>query len=324
MPLATKAIKQKIKSVGNIKKITKTMEMVSVSKMRRAVDHALASRAYSRYALELLVNLSKDQNVSNPLMKAGTSNKELVILIASSKGLCGGYHTNLYKALNLYLKKDPSTMLRTGESEGVKKEIKVIAIGKYAEKISKKLELPLFASFHTFSEYSDIKQTKELSDLVSSEFIVGDYASVKILYTEYLKSTTYKPVLRELFPISAEAIKNIIEIPTEDNLEALPPIALGGKASKLEENPFIDYKFEPDLNVILESILPGLVDVVVYQTLAEAFASEHSARMFAMKNAGDSATTILDALTLSYNHARQDGITRELSEIVAGAEALSN
>ncbi|MEI7810483.1 MAG: ATP synthase F1 subunit gamma [bacterium] len=302
MPLATKAIKQKIKSVGNIKKITKTMEMVSVSKMRRAVDRAIASRAYSRYALELLVNLSKDPNVSNPLMNAGTTNKELVILIASNKGLCGGYHTNLYKALNIYLKKE--------ESRG--KELKVVAVGKYAEKISRKLDLPLFASFHTFSEYSDIKQTKELSDLVASEFIKGEYGSVKILYTEYLKSTTYKPVLRELFPIRAESIKNIIET-EEEKVE-----------TKEEENHFIDYKFEPDLNIILESILPGLVDVVVYQTLAEAFASEHSARMFAMKNAGDSATTILDALTLSYNHARQDGITRELSEIVAGAEALSN
>ena len=301
MPLAQKAIKQKIKSVGNIKKITKTMEMVSVSKMRRAVDHALASRAYSRYAMELLVNLSKNPNVSNPLMVAGKTNKELVILIGSNKGLCGGYHTNLFKALNLYLKKE--------ESRG--KELKVVAIGKYAEKISKKLELPLFASFHTFSEYSDIKQTKELSDLVSKEFIEGDYSSVKILYTEYLKSTTYKPVLRELFPISVETVKNIIEIEEE-------------KVDVKDVDTFIDYKFEPDLNVILESILPGLVDVVVYQTLAEAFASEHSARMFAMKNAGDSATTILDALTLSYNHARQDGITRELSEIVAGAEALSN
>ena len=121
MPLATKAIKQKIKSVGSIKKITKTMEMVSVSKMRRAVDHALSSRTYSHYALELLVHLSKDINVSSPLMNRGKTNKELVILIASNKGLCGGYHTNLFKALNLYVKKQ----------EGTGKEIKVITIGKY-------------------------------------------------------------------------------------------------------------------------------------------------------------------------------------------------
>ena len=92
---------------------------------------------------------------------------------------------------------------------------------------------------------------------------------------------------------------------------------------EVNQNSLVNYKFEPDVNIILESILPGLVDIVIYQSLAEAFASEHSARMFAMKNAGDSATTILDALTLSYNHARQDGITKELSEIVAGAEALN-
>lgn len=304
MPLATKAIKQKIKSVGSIKKITKTMEMVSISKMRRAIDKALASRAYSKYALELLVNLSKDKEVTNPLMVAGKSNKELIVVIGSNKGLCGGYHTNLFKALNFYLSS------KSGSVSGGKKDIKAVTIGKYAEKICKKLGIPLFASFITFSEYSTIEQTKELSDLVRDEYIKGDYSSVKILYTEFLKSTTYKPVLRELFPISAETVKNVVEI--EENLNV-----------ETEGKTFVDYKFEPDLETILESVLPGLVDVVVYQTLAEAFASEHSARMFAMKNAGDSATTILDALMLSYNHARQDNITRELSEIVAGAEALN-
>ena len=318
MPLATKAIKQKIKSVGSIKKITKTMEMVSVSKMRRAVDHALASRTYSHYALELLVNLSKDINVTNPLMNKGKTNKELIVIIASNKGLCGGYHTNLLKSLTLYMKKE--------ESRG--KVVNAITIGKYGEKISKKLGLPILASFITFSEFSTVEQTKELSDLMRKEYIEGDYSSVKILYTEFLKSTTYKPVLREIFPINVSTIENILESFVEP---APAEVLLSKNSGDYEEknkekeiiSDFNDYKFEPDLNEILESILPGLVDVVIYQTLAEAFASEHSARMFAMKNAGDSATTILDALMLSYNHARQDGITRELSEIVAGAEALN-
>jgi F-type H+-transporting ATPase subunit gamma len=298
--MKTKEIKLKIKSTTGIKKITKTMEMVSVSKMRRAVSKALASRAYSRYALELLVNLSKDKEVTNQLMVPGKGNKELIIFIASNTGLCGGYHSNLTKALNLYLKKE--------SSRG--REVKAITIGKHAEKICKKLGVPLFASFITFSEHSEIAQTKELSDLVVAEYQKGEYSSVKILFTEYLKSTTYKPVMRELFPISVETVKNVVD--TDENLN-----------TETQEKTFVDYKFEPDLETILESVLPGLVDVVVYQTLAEAYASEHSARMFAMKNAGDSATTILDALMLSYNHARQDGITRELSEIVAGAEALN-
>ena len=322
MPLATKAIKQKIKSVGSIKKITKTMEMVSVSKMRRAVDHALASRTYSHYAMELLVNLSKDINVTNPLMNKGKSNKELIVVVASNKGLCGGYHTNLLKALSLYMKKE--------ESRG--KVVKAITIGKYGEKISKKLGLEKFASFNVFSEFSTIEQTKELSDLMRKEYVEGDYSSVKILYTEFLKSTTYKPVLREIFPINVSTIENILESFVEpapaEVLRSNDPSENGADLKeKTKETKvafdFTDYKFEPELDVILESILPGLVDVVIYQTLAEAFASEHSARMFAMKNAGDSATTILDALMLSYNHARQDGITRELSEIVAGAEALN-
>ena len=312
MPLATKAIKQKIKSVGNIKKITKTMEMVSVSKMRRAVDKAVSSRLYAKYALELLVNLSKDKSVTNPLMVAGTSNKELIVLVTSNKGLCGGYHTNLLKALTLYINKNTDKPARNADSIATAGgEIKIITIGKYAERISKKLNLPIFASFINFSEYSEVEQTRELSDLIRQEFIEGNYKSVKILYTQFLKSTTYKPNMREIFPISLETVKNAVELIDED-------------LKDIKKDSLVDYQFEPDLNTILENILPGLVDIVVHQTLAESFASEHSARMFAMKNAGDSATTILDALMLSYNHARQDGITRELSEIVAGAEALNS
>ena len=321
--MRTKEIKQKIKSVGNIKKITKTMEMVSISKMRRAVDHALASRTYSHYALELLVNLSKDKNVTNPLMISKKTNKELIVVIASNKGLCGGYHTNLYKALASYLKSDPSISLRASEGK-----INAITIGKYAEKICKKLDIATFASFNTFSEFSTIEQTKELSDLIRAEYVKGDYESVKILYTEFLKSTTYKPVLREIFPINVGTIENILETFVEP---APAEVLLSKNASDYQEknkekeeiSDFTDYKFEPDLNEILESILPGLVDVVVYQTLAEAFASEHSARMFAMKNASDNAGGLVDDLTLQYNKARQAAITQEISEIVGGAEALN-
>jgi F-type H+-transporting ATPase subunit gamma len=302
---STKEIKQKIKSTGNIKKIAKTMEMVSVSKMRRAVDKALSSRAYARLSLELLVNLSKDMDIEHPLMlapqKAGKAGKEaqgeLLIVVAGNKGLCGGYHTNLTRSLNLYFKK------KNGET------IKAITVGKYAEKICRKLGVPIVASFINFSEYSTTEEVKILSDLAKREFVENNYASAKILYTEFLKSTTYKPSLRELFPISVNSVKN-----------ALEPAGITVQA---DEKRFLSYVFEPSASEVIENILPGLVDVVIHQTLSESFASEHSARMFAMKNAGDNATTILDALMLSYNHARQDGITRELSEIVAGAEALN-
>lgn len=310
MPLTTKIIKQKIKSVGNIKKITQTMEMVSVSKMRFAVDKAITSKTYSRYALELLVNLSKDNEVNHPLMIVKRkSDRELVILMASNKGLCGGYHANLHKALLAYLKKNPQAVLEA------------VTLGKYAEKICKKSGLKIFASFNNFSEHFSISEIEELSNLVKKEFIAGQYKSVKILYTEFIKSTTYKPILRELFPISVESLKNIVE----DRKEPVAAEALSGMETDGEPaTNFSNYVFEPSVSVILESILPGLIDAVIYQALAEAFASEHSARMFAMKNAGDNATSILDSLMLSYNHARQDGITRELSEIIAGAEALSS
>ena len=305
---STKEIKQKIKSTGNIKKIAKTMEMVSVSKMRKAVDRAVASRVYAKYALELLVNLSKHKDVTHPLMteRKGTppAGGELLIVVAGNKGLCGGYNSQLQKSLNIYFKKASSTMLGTSESV---RNIKAITVGKYGEKICRKLAVPIVASFNTFSEKSTTDETKILSDFAVGEFLKGEYKSAKILYTEFLKSTSYKPALRELFPVSVKSLANVLEL-----IDVT-----------VSDNTLVDYTFEPDINSIVDGILPGLVDTVVHQSLSEAFASEHSARMFAMKNAGDNAAGILSKLTLSYNRARQDGITRELSEIVAGAEALA-
>jgi len=298
MPLAVKAIKQKIKATGNIKKIAKTMEMVSVSKMRRAVDRAVASRTYARYALELLVNLSKNKDILHPLMKTGKGDTELLVVVAGNKGLCGGYNSNLQKALASYFQKEISRG----------KNVKAITVGKYGEKICRKLGVPIVASFINFSEKSTTNDTKILSEFTMSEFTKGEYKTAKILYTQFFKFTSYKPVLRELFPVSVKSLKNILELID---------------VSVSEKEIFANYVFEPSIEVIVQSILPGLVDSVVHQSLSEAFASEHSARMFAMKNAGDNAGGILSKLTLSYNRARQDGITRELSEIVGGAEALS-
>jgi F-type H+-transporting ATPase subunit gamma len=300
MALSTKIIKQKIKSVGNIKKITKTMEMVSVSKMRKAVDKTLSSRIYALYALELLVNLSKNKEITHPLMNSGkNTNNELIVLVTSNKGLCGGYNTNIFKALNFYI------------NQNKEKNIKVITVGKYSEKMAKKLALNVFASFNIFSENSTIDQTEELSRLLMQEYKEGGYGNAKILYTEFVKSTTYKPTLKKIFPLNVDSVKNLIDTSSGE---------LHGSGDF--DTDLSNYLFEPSLTNILNNILPGLVDSIVYQCLSESFASEHSARMFAMKNAGDNATTILESLTLSYNHARQDGITREISEIVGGAEAL--
>lgn len=297
MPLQTKVIKQKIKSVQNIKKITKTMEMVSVSKMRKSVEKNLTSRDFAKNALRILVSLSLNNEITHPLMSNGLSRKKLIILITSNKGLCGGYNTNIFKVFNRYVNKN--------KKDGF--DIYSINIGKYAEKMSKKLKVNTFASFN-MSENSSLNEIRELSDLICKEYRNGEYENGKILYTEFINSTNYKPVMKKLFPISMDSLRNILE---ENSNEE--------KSNSFYEN----YLFEPSISGILDNILPGLIGSVVHQTLTESFASEHSARMFAMKNAGDNASSILDNLMLSYNHARQDGITKELSEIVAGADALN-
>ncbi len=300
MAIQTKIIKQKIRSVANIKKITKTMEMVSVSKMRRATVRTLGSRTYAILGLKLLSYLKTGTEEIAPLMAENpqAENKELVLLYAGNKGLCGGYHVNIFKTLNSYIK--------TKEHP-----IEVITVGKYAEKIANKLKLPIVASYIDFTELSTAEALESVSRLAQEKFLAGEYRNVSICYTRFIKSTLYKPVVITLLPATTEMFESLITY-TEINTE-------GEAASPYD---FSNTKFEPDRETVINKVVPAMITVAVYQALAESHASEHSARMFAMKNAGDNASDMLDDLQLTYNNARQASITQELSEIVGGASAL--
>lgn len=300
MPVQSKIIKQKIKSVANIKKITKTMEMVSVSKMRKSTLRTFGSRTYAMLGLKLVAYLQKMAPNTHPLMtcrdiKAG---KTLVVLYGGNKGLCGGYHVNLFKTLSLSLK-------------NIQGEVHVVTIGKYAEKIANKLKCKIIASFVDFNESSNNESLEVVSKMIQKKFLDGEYDNVYMCYTEFIKSTVYKPVFSQLLPASMELFINIVD-------------TMGDQESKEShtEYDFSNTTFEPSLDSILDAILPSMVTTALYQALAESHASEHSARMFAMKSAGDNASDLLDDLQLTYNNARQGAITQEISEIVGGASAL--
>lgn len=298
MGLATKAIKQKIKSVNNIKKITKTMEMVSVAKMKKTTERVTRGRAYSRYALELLHHIAGERHISHPLLEKKQSDKVLVVVVSSNKGLAGSYNVNISKALSKY-------------KAGTKKQIDCITIGKQSEKSARRNSLPIIASFIDFSEKSTSEEFLAIRDMVLTEFQSGKYEAVKVLYTEFKTATSYKPFLMQVLPIKEEIYKDLL-------------LSAGGEHSEYNKEKNLSlYSFEPSEAEVLDSVITQLLEQAIFHTFLESLASEHSSRMFAMKNANDSAQEILGELTLYYNQVRQGAITAEIAEIVGGAAAMS-
>ncbi len=298
MGLATKAIKQKIKSVNNIKKITKTMEMVSVSKMKKTTDRVTRGRAYSRYALELLHHIAGEKHISHELLEEKKSDKVLVVVISSNKGLAGAYNVNISKALAKY-------------KSSTKKEIECITIGKQSEKSAKRNGLKIIASFIEFSEKSTSEEFLAVRDMIVKDFKEGKYESVKVLYTEFKSSTSYKPFLMQVLPVKEEIYKDLL-LNSENK-----------QAEKTEKKNLSLYTFEPSEAEILDTVIRQLLEQAIFHTFLESLASEHSSRMFAMKNANDSANTMVSELTLYYNRVRQGAITQEIAEIVGGAAAMN-
>ncbi len=302
MAIQTKIIKQKMSSIGNIRKITKTMEMVSVSKMKKAVRASIASRDYSRYALELLVTLSKERNIPHPLLEIGKGNKTLIVIVASNKGLCGGYNVNISKAVSKLKKKESDL------------EIEAITIGKQAERIANRNKIKIIASLNEFKESITLDEINVLKKIIIKEFIdLKKYKNVLIVYTQFVKQLDYQPKIIEIIPVSPKTTRNIIDTTKE-----------GRKNDYFDKKSMILYLFEPDEEKVLNKVIPDLLSSTLLQIMIESQASEQSSRMVAMRNATENAGELLDDLSLTYNRARQASITQEVAEIIGGAEALNN
>lgn len=281
--MQTKVIKQKIKSVGSIKKITKTMEMVSAAKMKKATESALTLRPFYTEAQHVLEDLALDPLVAHDLLLHNGVPGEAVIIVASNKGLCGSYNVNVYrKFLEAY-------------TEDERKNIKIVAFGKYSEKIAKKLKLETLASFtHPVVTGDD---ARVVANMLVEWYREKKIGTVRILYTHFSSASTFTPTLLQLLPFSSE-----------------------GKPDTYGEPR---YEYEPDQETVLETIIPMMIHNIIYGAVLESYASEHSARMFAMKSATDNASDLQKELKLYYNRARQEKVTQEIAEITSGAMALS-
>lgn len=297
----TKAIKEKITSISSLRKITRAMEMVARSKMKRAVDSAVAARPYTEKALELLTELASDDlKAQYHLLRHGEGDRTLVIHIASDKGLCGGYNAQALRSLERFAK-------------GIDGEVHVVSVGKHSMRHAEKVGA---LTLHTLSvgEDVDLSDAVSVADFIMERFSGGTYRSVYISYTNFETVFSQKPIIRQVLPITRETLVSMIETAGSEDDEM--------SVSDVAPERFVDYKFEPSRSEVLEMILPHLVSVQIYQALLESQASEQSARMVAMKSATDNATKLGEELTLRYNRARQAGITNEIIEIAAGADAV--
>lgn len=317
------SIKKRVRSVNNIAQITKAMEMVSANKMRRSQEATLASRPYALTALELLHALAKRSPLLPPLMRKHLIRNILVLLVSADKGLAGSLNSNVFRQAEKHIKELEKTYPDATFS--------FAAVGKKSEEfLLRKNNSPVIA-FTGFGDYAETEETKPLADFLIAGYETNDWDQVFVISTHFRTTLRQDVIFRELLPISEDSLKKTIKELTpeygrysKDDSDIIEVSenhiysAGGGSAYGWE------YLIEPAPQLVLEALTRYLIEMAVYHLVLEANASEHSARMVAMKNASDNATDLKDELSLLYNKSRQAGITREIAEISAGAESLNN
>ena len=286
----TRDIRRRIKSIRGTAQITKAMQMVAASKMRKAQQHALAGRPYAELMNKVLVSLQKRTNPQlHPLLEIRPVKKELVLIISTDKGLCGGLNTNLFREVTNF------DQAKTA----------FVVSGKKARQFIARTRRELLADFELKDSPSFV-ESKPLSKFCLEKFLRREVDKVSVLYTHFINTISQRAVVQTLLPISSFDLPKGAS--TEDSTQDL--------------DPMLGYVFEPNAAAVLDSMLPYYISFQVFQMILDSRASEHSARMVAMKNATDNANQFIKDLTLEYNKMRQAGITTELLEIATAQMAL--
>lgn len=285
----TITLKRRIGSVKNTRQITKAMELVAASKMRRAQEHAQRSRNYRIAAYSLLTRLSNITDVEeHPLFTVRPVKNQLLIAVTSNQGLAGAYDANILKLLTKRIRDDRRSGIHS----------KVIAIGKKGSNFVRSLEgVELLAIYNNFSDQPTANELRPLLNTVAEQYSTGAVDDVELLYTEFRSNLVQVARDMQVLPATFEE--------TDEDLSTLGNVT-----------------FEPSPQAVLDNAAMRLIEVQIWQAILESFASEHSMRMMAMKNATDNASDLIDDLTLEFNTARQAAITQELAEITGGAEAI--
>ena len=288
---AGKEIRGKIKSVENTKKITKAMEMVAASKMRKAQDRMRAARPYAEKVGNIAANLSKaNPEYRHPFMVSNPDAKTAgFVVVTTDKGLCGGLNTNLLRATTSKLK----------EIEQAGQKAEVVAIGNKGLGFMNRIGAKVVAHATQLGDSPQLEKLVGPVKTLLDAYAEGKLSAVYLCYTRFVNTMKQEPVVQQLLPLTAESLET----------------DAAGHAW--------DYLYEPDAPTVINELLVRYTEALVYQAVAENMASEQSARMVAMKAATDNAGTLIGELKLVYNKTRQAAITKELSEIVSGAAAIS-
>jgi len=290
---STRDIRRRIKSVKNTSQITKAMQMVAASKMRKAQQAALAGRPYAMLMNEVLAEVSSNAGgFSHPLMEKREGNRVCVILVSTDKGLCGGLNSNLMREAAKFDKTSTS----------------YITAGRKASQFIARTKRTLTAEF-TYKDAPLFSEARAISKFARDLFVKGEVDRVDILFTNFISTLNQKPEVFPLLPVGE-----------------IKGVATGVHGQAMEEKLVkgaTEFLFEPGVESVLGALLPHYLNFQVFQILLEAKASEHSSRMVAMKNATDNAKQLIKDLTLEYNKLRQANITRELLEITSAAMAMA-
>ena len=304
----TKEIKRRIKSVKNTKKITKAMELVAASKMKRAVSSTLASRLYAGYSWEILTSIANStEEIKHPLFVQREVKNVLLVLITSNRGLCGAY--------NAQVTKKAIALLKTSDINLNNAKVDLVTVGKKGDTAMRRIGKNIIATFTELPDNINLNDVVPISKFVVDQYKENKYDKILIAYTDFVSALSQKPNIKQILPISKEQIKELIDTVGEN---ADVKDELDNSATKK-----IEYLFEGDQNELIGSLAEKLSRMQIYQMLLESNASEQSSRMVAMKNASEAAGEMIDDLTLAFNKARQASITQEISEISAGMASVS-
>ncbi|MBI2634799.1 ATP synthase F1 subunit gamma [Candidatus Peregrinibacteria bacterium] len=304
MANSVKEIKRKIKSIKSTKQITKAMELVATSKMKKAVDNAVRLRAYGYLAFSILSRLSRKHSRLHSFFKQRKRKNILAVFFTTDKGLCGGLNSNLFKKMMKLLEKmkidypDANVAFAASGKKGAE----------FLRRMGKNVEF-VFPAFSLNPKFSD---TLAISRVAIKGFENGKYDEVVLVYPDFVSTLLQKPVSKVLLPFSVKTFSEMLE-------------ELGSKFHKVVKikEKDVEYKLEPSPEYILKFVIPQLVEMQLYQAVLEAAASEHSARMVAMQNATQAATDLLDEFVFTYNQARQAAITAEIAEIASSSLILT-
>jgi F-type H+-transporting ATPase subunit gamma len=281
-----RAIRRRIRGVRSTSKITRAMEMIAASRMRRAQERGLAGRPYAEKIQQVIANLAaltEAGQAPHPLLQRRPIKKIALVHITPDRGLCGGLASSLNRTVASYVLEQ-------------KVPVNVIAVGRKGLDFVRRHDVEMVAEFTQLGDRPGLMDTQPISNIVIDDYSKGVFDLVCLVYARFISTMVQRPCVQQLLPVEPA------NIPAAQQVE---------------------YIYEPGPDAVLGSLLPRFVEMEVYHAILESIASEQSARMVAMKNATDNANELIDELTLLYNKARQEAITKELLEIAGGVEALS-